>query len=732
LTLGKNSPGRDLKVRYLWLGGAMLLGLMVLAVRLYRLQITRGEEFGAKSVENFVKELRIPADRGMLLDTTGRILVDSRPSFDVLVTPAFCLKCADEVLPKLAVHLAWDSEQLNDALAMLSRAKRSAPFRPVPIRIDITREQAETLDAHRTELPGIEVQASPHRNYRSGAVLSHVIGYMNEITQEELERLNGKGAAYSLGEYIGRRGIEKAFEHQLRGRDGERKQVVDARGQPIPGLSELVGGAQLTDPYPGNNVILSLDMRLQEEADRAFPGKAGTVVVVDVRTGFILAMLSRPGFDPNLLTGRITGAQMAALSKDPLKPMMNRATAMHYSPGSTFKVVTMLAALRENVFSPHTVVNCPGGYRLGSRVWRCHKAAGHGLRDARSAMQASCDTYFWRAADLMGIDAIAREGRELGLGAPTGIAGLLEEPGIMPDSHYHDRVTPGGYTKGMALNTAVGQGDVNTTPLQLAVLYATLANGGKVYRPQLVRRVESPDGKVLESFQPELIRKVEMKPEHRQVLVESLIMVVNAPGGTAYTKRLADVVVAGKTGTAQVARLGQKRLKTEQMDYWLRDHAWFAAFAPAQDPEIAVVVLNEHGGHGGSDAAPTAMAVIQKYFDLKKADQGVVTAAAPSGPATPPPAGGAMRAMGRRDRPSRLAEVQPAASPDSMPPVAGTVMPLPSEDPALVRRAPRRSTRTEVEPLEDSLDPANLFPPLPPAAAAPVAGSPSTPPTEGG
>ncbi|HYX90891.1 MAG TPA: penicillin-binding protein 2, partial [Myxococcaceae bacterium] len=488
MTLGQNSPGRDLKVRYLLLGGAMLLGLIVLAVRLYRLQITRGEEFAAKSVENFVKELRIPADRGMVLDATGRTLVDSRPSFDVLVTPAFCgPKCADEVLPKLGARLGWDSLQLDDALSMFSKVKRNAPFRPVPIKIDISREQAELLDAHRAELPGIEVRASPHRNYRAGAVLSHVVGYMNEITQEELDRLNGPETPYWLGDYIGRRGIEKAFEKMLRGRDGERKQVVDARGQPIPGLTELVGGADYSEPYPGNNVILSIDMRLQEEADRAFPGKAGAVVAVDVRTGFILAMLSKPGFDPNLLTGRITPAQMAELVKDPLKPMMNRATAMHYSPGSTFKVVTALAALREGVMGPHTVVNCPGGYRLGSRVWRCWKPGGHGLKDARGALQHSCDTWYYRAADLMGIDAIAREGRELGLGAATGIGALLEEPGIMPDSHYHDRVTPGGYTKGMALNTAIGQGDVNVTPLQLAMVYATLANGGKLYQPQLVR-----------------------------------------------------------------------------------------------------------------------------------------------------------------------------------------------------------------------------------------------------
>lgn len=721
MTLGQNSSGRDLKVRYLWLGGVMLLGLLALSVRLYRLQITRGDEFAAKSVENFVKELRVPADRGMVLDASGRILVDSRPSFDVLVTPAFCARCADEVLPKLATHLGWDDEQRREALAMLVRAKRNAPFRPVPIRIDVTREQAEAIDAHRTELPGIEVQASPHRNYRSGAVLSHVLGYMNEITQEELDRSSVQSAGYSLGDYIGRRGIEKAFEKQLRGRDGERKQVVDARGQPIPGLTELVGGAKYTDPYPGNNVILSIDMRLQEEADRVFPGKAGTVVVVDVKTGFILTMLSRPGFDPNLLTGRITSAQMAELSKDPLKPMMNRATAMHYSPGSTFKVVTALAALREKVLSAHSIVNCPGGYRLGSRVWRCWKDGGHGPKDARGALQHSCDTWYYRAADLMGIDAIAREGRELGLGTPTGIGGLLEEPGIMPDSHYHDRVTPGGYAKGMALNTAIGQGDVNTTPLQMAMVYATIANGGKLYKPQLVRRVESPDGRLLQSFEPELVRRVDMKPEHRQMVVEALAMVVHVPGGTAYNLRLPDVRVAGKTGTAQVARIGQKRLKTEQMDYWLRHHAWFAAFAPVEDPEIAVVVLNEHGGGGSTDAAPTAMAVIKKYFDLKK---GEVAVAAPAPAEALPSEATAVRARGRRSRGAQPADLQPAAWPDSMAPAAAAVMSFRATGTAETG-APPQPTQP---PAEESAPtaPGTPFAPLSPAAAAPTSAARAT------
>jgi penicillin-binding protein 2 len=372
------------------------------------------------------------------------------------------------------------------------------------------------------------------------------------------------------------------------------------------------------------------------------------VIAVEANTGFLLAMVSRPGFDPNVLTGRISGSQMAELARDPYKPLMNRAVAMHYSPGSTFKVVTALAAFCTGVFTPHTVVNCPGGYRLGNRVWRCWKDAGHGPQDARGALKHSCDTWYYRAADLMGLDPIAQEARELGFGATTGITGLLEVPGIVPDSAYHNRVTPGGYTRGQALNSAIGQGAVTITPLQLAMTFAAIGNGGTLYKPQLVRRVEAPDGEVLETFEKVAVRQVDMPAEHRKVVVEGLFSVVNDPGGTAYGKRLKEVVVAGKTGTTQVAALGKVRLKKHQIDYWLRDHAWFAAFAPADQPEIAVVVLNEHGDSGSSDAAPTAMAVIQKYFELQREG---------SAAAEPPPRPSPVRPQGS---PSNAA---PAADP---------------------------------------------------------------------
>lgn len=625
-TLSETTPGRDLKRRFVWVGLAMIAGLVALAVQLYRLQITQGEEYAAKSVANFVKEVRLRADRGLIKDRRGTILVDSRPSFDAFVTPAFCTNCADEVLPRLGELLGWDEASRKKVEDQVRLARRTAPFQPLPVRIDLTRDEYDRINARRDMLDGVEVVPVPHRNYRTGSVLSHVLGYMNEITTDELERLKSEGGHYALGDYIGRRGLERYFESTLRGTDGVRKEVVNARGRIIEEFSDKLGKEAVVSSRPGNNLMLSIDMRLQEAAERAFPAAAGAVVAVDVKTGFIRAVVSRPGFDPNLLTGRITPAQMASLAKDPLQPMINRVSADHFSPGSTFKVITALAAYKSGVFRPETTVNCSGSYRLGARSWRCHKESGHGPVNGKTALQYSCDSWFYKVADTIGLDPIAEMGKALGLGSPTGIGVLAEVPGIMPSSEYHNKLSPGGYTKGMALNSSMGQGDVNVTPLQLALVYAAIGNGGTLFKPQLVERIEGLDGEVVKSFEPQVVNKVEIPEAHRNAVMEGLIATAMVPGGTAYRAMVQSgvkdlgVVVAGKTGTAQVVSIGSVRLKTHQMDFFQRDHAWFAGLAPAEEPEIAVVVLNEHGGHGGADAAPTGMAVIRKYFDLKKED----------------------------------------------------------------------------------------------------------------
>lgn len=640
MTLGQQTAGRDLKKRLFYLGLVLLGGLLVLAIKIYRLQITQGEEYAQKSVANFVKQIRIRADRGMIKDAREQVLVDNRPSFDVFVTPAFCEKCLDEVLPKLGQYLAWDDAQKQHAEQIFRAAKKSAPFEQVPVRVDISRNELDLVSAHLMELPGVEVLPIAHRSYHAGQVLSHLLGYMNEITTDELERLNEKGGGYGLGDYIGRRGIERVYEHALRGVDGMRREVVNARGQPIPALNALLSGEEQVAPQPGQNVILSVDMRLQEAAEKAFDsvnGLAGAVVAVDVHTGFIKALVSRPGYDPNLLTGRITSAQMDALSKDPLQPMIFRATQERYSPGSTFKPIVALAGLKNGAIAPHSIINCPGGYRLGRRVWRCDKESGHGAIDVVKAISASCDVFFYRLGDLMGIDKIATMARALGLGSPTGIDVVAEVTGIIPDEAYYGRVMKGGYQKGFALNASIGQGDVNVSPLQMAMAYAAIANGGTVFQPQIVERLETADGKVVKTFAPIVKTQAELDPAQRAVVVEGMKAVLDQPGGTAYGLAIPGLSVAGKTGTAQVQAIGRVRVREHRLSYWQKSHSWFDAFAPAEAPELAVVVLNEHGGYGASAAAPVAMKVIQRYFELKAEDaQSAQKGPQPAPPAQPP------------------------------------------------------------------------------------------------
>lgn len=623
IKLGQQSDAKDLRPRLIGVGVFFIAGLLVLSVNLYRLMVVRYEEFNALSVDNQFKDVRLRAPRGLIRDRRGEVLVDARPSLDVFITPAFCQKCVAEVIPRLAEVLQWDEEQRARVEALLKAAHGPQRYQPLIAAVDISREEFDQLLARQFLLPGVDLEPVPHRSYRAGPTLAHILGYMNEITQDELTKLNGslERPPYALGDYIGRRGVERGFEHAIRGADGWVKHVVNARGEVMrDARGNLLRGGTSEAPLAGNNVVLSLDARLQAEAERAFPGTAGAVIAMETKTGFIRAIVSRPAFDPNEMTGRVSPKRVAQLNQDPLQPMVFRAGAEHYHPGSTFKVVTLLAALQSGVVTPSSTAVCNGGYTLGNRRWRCHNERGHGVVDAKRAIQVSCDTYFYRAADLMGIDPIAAVGKQLGLGGPSNLGVAAEVPGVMPDSAYHNKVTPGGYTKGMALNTAIGQGDVNVTPLQLAVLYSAIGNKGHVLNPQIVQRIETPDGKVVESYAPKQVRQFEMTDEQHKLLIDGLVSVVNEAGGTATRSRSTEYTIAGKTGTAQVARLGAVRLKKEQMDYFERDHAWFAAFAPAEDPELTIIVLNEHGGHGGSDAAPTAAAVFAKYFELKKAD----------------------------------------------------------------------------------------------------------------
>ena len=631
MRLGKHVAGKELRVRYIALGAFFVAGLLLLIINLYRLMVVRHDEFLSLSQDNQWKDVRIRAPRGQMKDARGQIVVEGRPSFNVYITPAFCQGCLREVLPLLADWLRWDSEHFEKISTQIQQATGLLRYRAMMVASDLARDELDVLNAHLHALPGVEIEVVPQRHYRAKALLAHVTGFMNEVTREEFEKSRQNSDTgrpiYTLGDSIGRTGIERAFENELHGSDGWKKVVVNARGEVMrDGQGDIIERDEVT-PIPGNTVVLSVDLRLQAAVEQAFEkAAAGVAIVVDVKTGFLLAFFSKPSFDPNLMIGRQSSKVLAELFSDPMQPMLLRATQEHFPPGSIFKPITLLAALRTEVMNEHTLVNCPGGYRLGSRVWRCHKDAGHGLVNAKTAMQKSCDTYYYRAADLMGIDPIAEEAKLFGLGQPSKLGISSEASGIMPNAAYHDRVTPGGYTKGMALNTAIGQGDVNITPLQAAMFYAAIANKGTLFQPQLVRRVESLDGRLVKEYSPKIIHHIPMTEKEHHLLVEALGSVVNEAGGTAFRFRLPHIRVAGKTGTAQVARLGKKRLKKEEVPFFQRDHAWFAAFASVDEPEISVLVLNQHGGHGSSDAAPIAMKIIEKYFELKKLDEAGIDA----------------------------------------------------------------------------------------------------------
>ncbi|MEY2669108.1 MAG: hypothetical protein RJA59_1746, partial [Pseudomonadota bacterium] len=427
--------------------------------------------------------------------------------------------------------------------------------------------------------------------------------------------------------------------------------------------SDLIPESQRFEPsYPGNNLVLSIDWRLQELAEKTFPATAGSVIAMDARTGFILALVDRPAVDPNKLAGRITRAELAEIRADPLQPELFRAIQQHYHPGSTFKVVTAIAALEEGALRPGGTIYCPGHYTLGGHRWRCDKDSGHGQVDLEHAIGASCDVFFYSLGDRMGTDRIAKWGGMLGLGKPTGLDLQGEIPGVMPDEAWHDARQPGGHQHGMSLNISIGQGDVNVTPLQQLVLYAAIATG-KVWRPQVVLRIEDPKGDVMKEFAPDVRSTLPVKPETREAVMKGLLAAVNQPFGTAYGVRLKDdlkdTVMAGKTGTAQVVKLGAKRLKASQVAYFQRDHAWFAAFAPAHDPEIVVVVLNEHSGFGSTNAAPTAAALVRKWLELQEEDARAREGAqrpATAPPAVPPPAPAPPAPVpGKVEKPARAA-----------------------------------------------------------------------------
>ncbi|HXG50375.1 MAG TPA: penicillin-binding protein 2 [candidate division Zixibacteria bacterium] len=607
--LSKQDGAPELRRRVRLLYRVVAAIFLLLTFRLGFLQIVDGERYTFLSENNRIRIKRIPGTRGMVFDRRGQLLVDSRPSFDLIFVPEDT-HSPEATLRTLAGYLKRDEREL---LAVFEENKGRAAFDDIVLGRDVDWPTVVAVETHQLELPGVTLRVRPRRSYANGPVAAHVLGYLGEIGPRQLKALKDRG--YALGDEIGQYGLEKTWEEVLRGQSGGQQVEVDALGRRVRVLHEVAD-------VPGYTVHLTLDREMQETAYEALSGKEGTIVVLDVHSGAVLAMVSSPAFDPNIFARGVKADEWRELVKDRLRPLNNRAIQGQYPPGSTFKVIMAIAALEEGAIQPEATIFDPGFYSVGNRAFRDWKKGGHGSVDLHKAIVQSCDVYFYQTGQKLGIDRIAKHARAFGLGEKTGIELDDEKTGLVPDSEWKRKRYRQPWYPGETPSIAIGQGYLTVTPLQLANMMAAVANGGTLYRPYIVRRVESIDGATVREYGPEKIRAIALKPGTLQRVRNALRDVVQGPGGTGGAARSNVVALAGKTGTAQVVEMKGAYLKSEQLAYFNRDHAWFIAYAPADDPQIAIAVLVEHGGHGGEAAAPLARKVAEKYVEIQGRLQG--------------------------------------------------------------------------------------------------------------
>jgi penicillin-binding protein 2 len=574
----------------------------LLLLRLWHLQILSADDYRSMSENNRLRFVPVAASRGAIMDRSGKVLVSNRPSFSLAVVPQE-VKNKDGLLERLASLLGLDRAELDERW---NKVTGRAKYYPLVLASNISRDQVEIIEENRLRLPGVEIEMKPVREYSSNILAAHLLGYIGEISDDELDK---KGyEEFNPGDYVGKNGIERSWEHELHGNDGGRQLEVDARGRVLRTVSESY-------PTVGNSVVLTLDAAVQKQAEKAFGDQAGAAVALDVNSGEVLAFVSTPSFDPALFSGKLPADIWKSYLDDKRHPLENKALTGQYPPGSTFKVITALAGLENGLINDSTTVNCSGSYELGGSVFKCWNKHGHGMTSLKKSLRESCDVYYYHLGERLGVDLIAQTAKKFMLGTPLGIGLNNEKPGLIPTAEWKQKRFGKRWYHGETLSVAIGQGYVLMTPIQLASMISTVANEGTVYRPFLVKRIVDADGKPLKEFKPEIIGRTGISAENFRLVKQGLFAVVNDPGGTGSMARLYDMRVAGKTGTSQVVKLRDSNRGTP---YQFRDHALFVAFAPYDKPEIAVAVVVEHGEHGGSAAAPIAGRMLRAYFDGKK------------------------------------------------------------------------------------------------------------------
>ena len=569
---------------------------------------------------NHQRTLELRAPRGVVFDRDNRVLVENRKSFSISIVREHT-KDLNRTVQLLANVLNIDEKHVRD---IVERHRREPAYRPIEIVQDATLAQVAAVTARRLdfELPDVVVEPVPTRRYPANALAAHLFGYVGEVSEAEVaqdERLNS-------GDIVGQSGIEKVYNGLLMGEDGAKRVVVNSMGREIRTLEEL-------EPHEGRRLQLTIDADLQravEEGFRTF-GYRGAAVLMDPNSGEVLAFASLPGYDPNAFAAGIDRAAWTALNTDELLPLRDRAIQGRYSPGSTFKMTVATAALEEGLITPDYKVNCSGGATFFGRRFKCWKAGGHGTMDLRHALEQSCNVYFYTVGNLVGVDRIHKWATLLGLGVKSGIDLPNEVTGIVPSTQWKRERTGERWYPGETISVSIGQGQVSVTPMSMAVMISTLANGGTRMTPHVLKAINDGDGwQNVPPPPPQSV--VALKPATVAAIHEGLWLVVNS-AGTGGRSRIPGYDVSGKTGTAQVISIEGGRAAVGRTSRDLRDHGWFVFFAPRDNPQIAGVVFAEHAEHGSS-AAPIAKYALETFF-AKREGRALPP---PIKPPAPPPA----------------------------------------------------------------------------------------------
>jgi penicillin-binding protein 2 len=577
------------------------LGLLV--VRLWQLQMIQGESYLEMSRENRMRLIRLPPSRGRILGSQGEVLADNRPAFALSVVRGE-LRDPPKVVATCADILGMPPETLRH---VIQKSKSVPRFLTYPIKKNMSLEEVSLASSSITDLKGVVLEVKPRRSHPFGSLLCHVLGTLGEISPRELAGNARMG--YRAGDLVGKSGIEKQYEAYLKGEEGWKQIEINAKGKQL-------GSLGVRSPVQGADVVLTLDIGLQKFVEKMFIHRAGSVIVIDPETGRVLAMVSKPGFDLNLFSPSISRREWKELSTDPLHPLENRSIRGLYAPASTFKIVTAAAALAEKVVKPRDQFTCKGELKLGGQTFRCWNRYGHGKVDLRRAIVESCDIYFYELGLRLGAARIARYASLFGFGKPTGLKLPQELPGLIPTSLWKQRTFGESWKDGETLNLAIGQGYLVSTPIQLAMMTAAFANGGRLLRPAIVKQIRGPEGRIVFDHVPVTLGHIPLSAKDLAFLRAAMIGVVADEHGTGRRSRVPGIRVAGKTGTSQVIRHRYGTEELGQVPYHERAHALFVGFVDEMPRKIAVVVVVEHGGGGGEVAAPIARKIICRYYGI--------------------------------------------------------------------------------------------------------------------